>query len=90
MAATSKNTPMNDVMAMLGLITEASIPNKETIAKVLIPTSLLDHSRSIPANIPMPIATAILCAMGVAGKCTVSICILLVALKLILIHEDAS
>jgi hypothetical protein len=40
-----------------------------------MPTSLLDHSRSIPTSIPMPIATAIFKAMGVAGKCVESVCI---------------
>ena len=62
-------------MATLVLMTDASIPNSATIAKLRTPTSLFDHSRSIPTSIPIPTATPIFNAIGVAGKCVESICI---------------
>jgi hypothetical protein len=75
MAATSKNTPINAATATFCPMRDASMPSKATMAKVLIPTSLLDHSRSMPASIPMPMATPIFKAMGVTGKCAYSVCI---------------
>ena len=67
-AATSRRTPISEAIATLTSMTEASIPSKATIAKLLTPTSLFDHSRSIPTSIPMPMATAIFKAMGVARE----------------------
>lgn len=81
-AATSSSTPISDAITTFRLMMEASIPSKATIAKLLTPTSLFDHSRSIPTSIPTPIATAIFRAMGVAGKRADSICILAMPRKL--------
>src|SRR3984885_13626811 len=75
MAAIRSSTPTREAMETLLLMTEANIPNSATIAKLRTPTSLFDHSRSIPTSIPMPMATPIFNAIGVAGKCVESICI---------------
>jgi hypothetical protein len=53
---------------------EASMPSSATMEKVRMPTSLFDHSRSMPTSIPTPTETAIFSAMGGGGKC-VTVCI---------------
>src|SRR5258706_9609144 len=65
---TIRKTPTEDTTAMEGPNRAAIVPSKAVSAKVRIPRSLFDHSRSIPTRSPMPNDTAILAATSDGGK----------------------